>query len=143
MNRTSRFFAITISPEFRLVRPNFLLNMDMFQISRALNKCSKHWCLVPEFDKKSRLHYHGVIRIDDMVKWHRSVFFTLTKGTGFTCVKAMNTIKDHMGWLCYMYKDWHLTRAILNLEQPFMYSKSKRTRFTKVIEGKKTIFDYM
>ena len=64
-------YFITISEKRRKGNPKVLYEHDKYDIRRYLNRCSSHYCLYPEFDITSRLHYHGFIKINDMIKWHK------------------------------------------------------------------------
>jgi len=135
MNRTAQFLALTISPPQRSMTAKYLFRDDSILIQRLLNLVSQHYIVVPEFDDTSRLHYHGVLRMDDWVKWHKSVCKRLGKELGFIKIKPINNNKDHIGWLCYVYKHWHISKAVLKLEYPIMYGKARRKRAPIEKEG--------
>lgn len=146
-----KFWALTISPPMRTYRnARFIYEDDMFLIRSLLNRCSEHWTLVPEFSKDSRLHYHGVVRIDDCVKWHKQTRQSLNK-LGFVKLDPLLDNKNHVAWLCYIYKQYHITSLVLNLTEPPRYNRPKRRKHTEVENiivlpgGKKckSIMDYI
>jgi len=143
MNRTPNFYALTISPPQRKESTRFLFGSDACSINRALSRCSKHFMIVPEYTiEDARLHYHGVFRLDDPIKWYKSVYKKLS-GIGFVKVKPLIGLKNHLSWLCYCYKDWHLARVVLDLKEPIIYHKC-RCRTVRYVEiPRKTILDYM
>lgn len=107
MNRT---LAITISPPPRAESPQYLYDCDIGTIRRWLNKFSHHYLLYPEFTIDSRLHYHGVVHVDDFTKFHKTKN-TFSKKFGFVKVKPIGTtakycIKAHLGWLAYCKKQY-------------------------------------
>lgn len=141
---------MTISPPMRTYRNvKYILDEDVSQIRTLLNRCSQHWILVPEFSKDTRLHYHGVIRIDDVVKWHKAVRHRLNN-IGFVKLDPLKDNRNHVSWLCYIYKEWHITLKVLDLKEPLRYNIPKRCK--KEVEnvillsnGKKckSILDYI
>lgn len=107
MNRTiekNGVYAITISPPYRKRSPDYLYSDDKLVIRRLLNKCSRHYLLYPEFDERSRLHYHGIVYIHDLVKWHKHVKHNIDRMIGFTLIKKIRTIDEHIGWINYCKK---------------------------------------
>lgn len=122
-------FAITISPRYRTLDPVRLYDMDMHGIRRYLNQCSHHYILYPEFDSTSRIHYHGVVQIDDIIKWHKIKY--KFDGIGFTKVDRFKTFKDHLTYLLYCQKDYAVTGQLL---EPVIYKCLKRTRQAKTPE---------
>lgn len=105
----------------------YIMEEDMFLIRSLFNRCSEHWTLVPEFSKESRLHYHGVIRIDDCVKWHKESRHRLNK-IGIVKLDPLKDNKNHVAWLCYIYKEWHITSKVFSLIEPPRYVRPKRKR---------------
>lgn len=138
-------YFITISPQYRAIAPALLYEQDKYDIYRLLNPCSHHFCLYPEFDKNSRLHYHGIIRIDDPIKWHKTKHI-IDRVLGWTVIKPIESFRGHLTALVYSYKQWANNRSLF--KEPIMY---KRRTKPKVINEhyldstdvtKKTIFDY-
>ena len=150
--------ALTISPKDRLYgeykhlcdnkikNPNrIIFNDDSEIIVRALNRCSNEYVVYPESDDTGRLHYHGLITLNNKTNWTRTTLPKL-KTLGFICAKT----KVNDGWSEYCTKNWNYTKTVLELEEPIVYRKLKRghrpsTR--KYIEinqmAKKNIFDYL
>lgn len=144
----NKFHALTISPPERLhyTSQRYLAGRDLKFIQFNLNRASKHYMIVPEFTPlTSRLHYHGVVRIDDIVKWHKSTMSRL-KALGFVKLDPIKDNKNHIRWLCYILKEWHLTCKILRIKRPLMYTSVKLSSPipppTQAEEVKKTLYDY-
>lgn len=117
---------ITVSPPLRSIRDQSSIYQDDLLYLAKVRLCSKHYVIYPEFDSSGRLHYHGIMRIDDKIKWYKSVLPMLRKCLGFVCIKQINTIKDKINIILYITKDWSVTKEILYLEVPIMPSKRKR-----------------
>lgn len=142
MNRTPIFYALTISPPQRPERSSFLFVDDICSIRKVLNKVSHHYMLVPEYTfEDARLHYHGVVRVDDPIKWFKSSRKALNK-IGFIKTVPIQGKNAHLGWLCYCYKNWHLAKAVLGLEAPIFYHRVSRKKPLVVVK-RKTIYDYL
>ncbi len=103
--------TITISPPPYSGNNLFKFHTDLNYFRKVLRHTSKHFILVPEFDKMDRLHYHGVIRIDDKIKWYKSSKRKLEL-CGHTKIKLLTSFEDHLGWLLYIHKDWDINRGI-------------------------------
>lgn len=135
---THMFYSITISPRYRASTPIFLFNSDEPMIRRYLNKFSRYYIIYPEFDDKVRLHYHGILRVHDMLKY-RCIKHTMDRMIGFTCIKKINTFNDKLKWLIYCQKQW--ASNIHLFEKPIIYRRLKRKRVVPK-EEKKNILDY-
>lgn len=144
MNGPPQFLALTISPPSCLLNAIYLHSELIYYIKRYLNKVSTHWIVYPEFDKNSRLHYHGVLRLDDPIKWHRSVRTLLEKTIGFICIKPLLKPIDHIAWITYCRKEWPLTKKVLRINRPVIYSNLKLHKRKDLKSGNKrlTIIDY-
>lgn len=138
----SNLYALTISPPYRKARAEFLLKSDIFDITRLLNRCSKHWMMTPEFSEQSRLHYHGVVRIDDMIKWHKCIRGYLGN-IGFVKLDKLKDNKNHISWLMYCYKDWNTAKQVFKLDRPFFYDKKNHDKIPETPVRQKTILDYL
>lgn len=97
-------------------------------IKRLFNKCSDHYIVYPEFTSQCRLHYHGIIRITDKIKWIRSVFGSLLKQLRMDhkCVqfRMIKSFNSHLRWLWYIRKHWDTTKRVLRIESPLIYRKA-------------------
>lgn len=135
-------YFITISPPYRAERPQSLYEQDRYIICKYLNQCSKYYCLYPEFSKDSRLHYHGIIRLDDPIKWYKNKH-VIDKVLGWTKLIEIKSFKEHIRSLIYSQKNWASTRYLL--EEPIIYRSLKRRKSIQVAEDikKKTIYDYL
>lgn len=123
---TLEIYSITISPPYRLFRPGELYEQDSYVLRRWLNKFSKHYCLYPEFDKHSRLHYHGIVKIDDLTKYHRTKYI-IDKGLGFVRIDKLKTSIDHLRFLIYSMKEWAQNKE--TFKTPIIYKRLKRCRY--------------
>lgn len=115
-------YAITISPKYVDVDPKVLHSVYAQRIIKILNKVSRHYCLYPEFDDNSRLHYHGVVKIHDIIKWHHMKW--RMDQVGFTKVSIFNTFKDHLTYLIYCQKQW--AQNAPTFKYPIMYRRARR-----------------
>lgn len=102
-------FAITISPPYRFSDPHALYFNDLLKIRRWVNRFSDHYAIWPEFTENARLHYHGVIKLRDPIKFYKTKY-KFDKLLGFVKIDKLKTFKDHLRWLFYCQKDYHLIR---------------------------------
>lgn len=70
----------------------------------------------------SRLHYHGIIEIDDLIKFHKTKY-RIDKHIGFVKIDKLNTFIDKLKWLYYCKKD-QTPESI----QPVIYKSLKRRK---------------
>lgn len=138
-----RKIAITISPPVRKERINFLYANDKYDIAKELNKCSSYYIIYPELSLDSRLHYHGIVKIKDWTKWHKSVRYALSQLLGFIKIDPLKTHRDNMAWAVYMSKSWGLMRDILKIDQPLIFKNLRRKPRICVDVHNNCIFDYM
>lgn len=125
---TKGTYFVTITPKYRLRSPMELYYSDMRMIRVKLNKFSDHYCLYPEFSVTSRLHYHGIIKIKDLIKFHR-IKYQIDRDIGFSKFDKLKTKKDLFCTLIYSMKEWPMTREYL--KQPIMYKKLRRVNKAK------------
>lgn len=123
MDFPKNFYALTVSPPFRRGDPSFHYNDDKPFLMRLLNKCSSHYLLYPEFDVKSRLHYHGVIRIHDLFKWHKQIKPTIDAKLGFCQIQPLKTPTDQIRYVIYSKKHYHEDHF-----KPIIYKSLKRKK---------------
>lgn len=133
MNRT---LAITISPPPRNSSTEFLYNNDIYVIRRWLNKFSKHYLIYPEFDLSSRLHYHGVVRVEDFTKLHKTRH-SFSRTLGYVVTKPLKESRDNIAWLQYCKKNYGECPCDL-----FMYKRLKRGTKPKNTTGTKSLLDF-
>lgn len=105
--------ALTLSPPLRKGAPTYLFRKDVLETLSALLKCSSDFEIYPEFADNGRLHYHGVVLVNDYVKWYKSVLPRLNY-SGFVCIKT----KINDGWDTYIKKNWGVTKDVLDLIDP-------------------------
>lgn len=83
------------------------------KVLTKLNKVSDDFILYPEVGNNgSNIHFHGVIKLNDKVKWFKSVLPTL-KRNGFVKITTFND-----AWIDYIKKDWDTMKQVLDLEAP-------------------------
>lgn len=116
------YYFITVSPPYRGLSVNKLFRQDTDQMRQLFNQFSDHYCLYPEFDDKGRLHYHGIVRITDKIKYFK-VKYRIDQ-IGYCCAKELKTHMDHMRSLLYCMKEWPDTRRLFTT--PFIYSKPSK-----------------
>lgn len=138
-------YAITISPKYQTIDPIYLYKDQTRRIIRILNKVSSHYCLYPEFDNNSRLHYHGIIDIKDLIKWHHIKHEV--DQIGYTKLEEFKSFDRKLIWLIYCQKNWVETRTLM--PEPIIYKRYRRYLYlTKPKPTKsynlyeKTIADY-
>lgn len=123
--------AITISPPDRTnkyTRIEDIYRMDRYTLNKRMRTCSKYFMLYPEVDLQGRLHYHGVIKINDPIKWYKSVLPYIKATLGFVLLKPLNTTKDMLKWNIYSSKSWPAMRDIFKL--PIYPHKTPRTKYS-------------
>lgn len=150
MNTT---LAVTISPRDRvgeyvskrMKHPlRCIYDDDEKVIRRALNRSSKEYTIYPELDDTGRLHYHGTVKVYDMLKWKTNTC-TLLKTLGFINVKS----NPNSGWDTYVTKEWEQTKKALDLAEPMTWAPLKRgpqVREVSEIDSRakrNIIFDYL
>lgn len=116
-------YMVTISPPYRPVKPFTLYCDDTHDIRRYLNKFSHHYCLYPEFDDKSRLHYHGIAWIHDPIKLHKTKHL-IDKSIGYSTFRLCKDFIEELRSLTYSMKNWPSNNTYFI--QPIMYKRLKR-----------------
>lgn len=111
-NGEGELYALTISPPENKYSIDFNYNSYQRIIVVELRKACKHFCIVPEFSETGRLHFHGIIRIDDEIKFYRRVNYIL-RNIGFVKLTKIKTFADHMRYMLYMYKEKYRTLTLL------------------------------
>lgn len=119
----SKFFALTVSPRYRSIKPETLYEQDKYSLRRLLNRMSTHYILYPEFDKNSRLHYHGVVECHDLIKFHRIKY--LFDNIGWTKLDPLKTFMDRLRFIIYCQKEFAVTHQLLD---PIMYKSLRKVR---------------
>jgi len=121
--------AVTISPPTSYLTPSFNYNDEITYLIKTIRRFSKHYIIYPELDDSARLHYHGIISIDDPIKYFQSGMSRLKRMPRqvtqynivkqcFICIKKLKTRLDHLKWLLYIRKNWYITKHVLNLKEP-------------------------
>lgn len=96
------------------------------KIKRLFNLCSDHYIIYPEFSAQCRLHYHGLIRIKDKVKFIRSVYNALKVNVAKVIqFRPSRSFKLHLGWVTYyIRKEWLITKQVLRIEHPIIFRRA-------------------
>lgn len=129
MNGTYQKIAITISPPDRTGKYNRLEGIyraDKYDLNRKLRLCSKYFILYPETDLQGRLHYHGILKIDDHIKFYKKVLPYIKHSLGFVMLKPLKNHKDNMNWLIYSMKNWPSMRDLFI--EPIIITKPKNIK---------------
>lgn len=98
------YFAITISPPHYKGKPDFLYNNVKYTLQTKFARCSEHYILYPEFSDTSRLHFHGIIRFKDKIKFDKSIKYYIDFNIGYVCIKPLDKYKDLLQWILYCKK---------------------------------------
>lgn len=120
--------ALTISPPMRYTylqnkNPNRMLYDDdknMIKQILSYNKIYKY-IIYPELDEKGRLHYHGILDLDNThyIRFHKHAIHKLRQ-IGFVDITILNEFKNNLRYVIYMSKQWGTTKKILELDSPMM-----------------------
>lgn len=124
-------FAITISPPLYRLDSLKLHKIYTYDITKILNRFSKHYMLYPEFTHDARLHYHGIIRVDDKIKYYRTKH--KLDRIGFTKLDPFKTFKDKLRYLIYSLKNYC---EIKELFDPIIYKSLRRTKKSIIVQEK-------
>lgn len=120
--RKTRIYAITISPPIYRGRQEYIYEEHSVLIRRHLNKFSSYYLLYPEFSQDARLHYHGVIRIKDFIKYGKTKHM-LDRQVGYTNIKHLLSHIDHLRWLMYCKKEY-----TIEMFKPIIYKSLKKKK---------------
>lgn len=135
-----RHYAVTISLPPSSNRAIFDHNALMRPIRRWFNMFSNHYCLYPELaDETARLHYHGIVQINDMTKF-KHIKTSIDKNLGWIKIEKFKNFRGKLGWLMYCQKEWAGNRRLF--KQPIMYERLKRAAPKSNQEPKRLITDY-
>lgn len=105
-------------------------------ILRGLRRCST-FILYPELTLAGHLHFHGIVKVEDRIKWYRQVLPNI-KLHGFVCIKE---ITNYQGWIEYCSKDQEHMTKILKVDIPFTEDHVYMKGF-KVVYKEATLLDY-
>ncbi len=112
MYLNNNWYAVTISPRPYIGNQVFKYRDDSKYIKKNVCKnMSKHYIFYPEFDKADRLHYHGIIRIDDKCKWYKQRRRRM-QTLGFMNLSKIKSFTEHLRYLLYCKKDWHINQRV-------------------------------
>lgn len=142
-------YSITISPPtvFCSVRHRLRILHDV--IDPILRRIATSYILYPEFDSNKRLHFHGLLRGYDDIKYHLTKW-KLDK-IGFTKVDILKSQKDRLRFICYCQKEWRKTTLVLEKAGLFpdeypLFKKTRRSRKTVIHSigppRSKSIYDF-
>lgn len=113
---------LTISPPVKNTKPEYQFIEDLI-ILKKLRLCTSMFIIYPELSPTGRLHYHGIVYINDKIKWFKSVLPSLRK-LGFCDLKPTRDFKNKLTLLIYCKKEWPITKEILGIDHPFMRFKN-------------------
>lgn len=115
------WWAFTLSPPPNYhITPYMLYEDKILQLHKLLSKSCESFMIYPEYQKyTSRLHFHGVIKLKDLIKWHKSTRRQLAR-MGFVHVKGLLTFEDRFKWAHYIKKEWGISKTLLGIDQPMM-----------------------
>ncbi len=116
----ANWFAITISPPPYYGNQFYKNEEDQKYFKRILKRASNHYLILPEWDVSDRLHYHGIIRVDNQYTWYKSSRSKF-RNVGFVKLERITSFKRHLGWLMYMKKEWYINRRNVSL---YKYAKN-------------------
>lgn len=122
--RAKKMYFVTITPPYRLNKPEFIYNEDKYMIRRYFNRFSHHFCFYPEFSESCRLHYHGIVEVHDMRKFYNTKYL-IDKSIGFSRFDRLKTFKDHLRTVLYCRKDYGL---IKDQYDPIIFHNLKRVK---------------
>lgn len=89
-------------------------NLPKFQYNYCLptllnlKLCCDHYEIFPELTLQGNIHFHGILEINDKIKWYKKVLPSL-KYMGFVLIKP----KPDKNWEKYMSKDSGIMEVIL------------------------------
>lgn len=145
--------ALTISPPNRCLKANMLNPFSLMFLEDGLyirqvlkqDRISRY-IIYPEFDKKARLHYHGILTLDSnqYIRFYKHGLHKL-KNIGFIDVKKLDSFMDKLRWGIYMRKEWGITRDILSIDIPIMkisQNDSKQIKESLIGPKQVHILDY-
>lgn len=119
VSKTGLYF-ITISPKYRLQDPLLLFHDDIRFLRPQFNKFSNHYIIYPEFSDQSRLHYHGIIYINNTLKYNKSKW-RIDVHLGFMYCRYINDHKENIKSILYSSKQWGINKSYF--KEPFIYQK--------------------
>lgn len=144
MDFRKKFYALTLSPPYSTRSIKYDYYQYLSQLKRSLNLVSQHYIIFPEISAQGRLHYHGVVRLDDPIKWFRQSKRRLERNIGFMKFDPIKSHLDHLRWLVYINKHWYITKEVIGLSEPLIYKKG--TYFSKEVDemgtSHNTLLDY-
>lgn len=83
--------------------------LKMLNLLKKINRCSKCYCIVPEISDDGKLHCHGWFRLDDRIKWLKSVRRAIV-ANGFM---KINKLYVPIEKIDYYYKEVYDTQEVL------------------------------
>lgn len=127
------------------VRPKKQFDYTIYKLFTLLSK-SCYFVISPEFTMNGRIHYHGLLKIYDKIKWYKQTLPSL-KYEGMVKVE---TIKYYQKCDDYIKKDVKMMKEILNIDLPiddsrkeFMINKSKKMKKSDIESNINTILQYL
>lgn len=125
--------AITISPPNRTkyihhvnpLRLQYDEDKDQIKSILSYNKIYKY-IIYPELDEKGRLHYHGIIDLDNTryIRFHKHAIHKLRQ-LGFVDITIIKQFINNLRQCIYMSKEWGSTSKILDISYPIIIRRDK------------------
>lgn len=142
---TREICAFTYSPSDK-INP-FKRNTEQYyntapQVDRML-RASTNFFIVPEYNKRQRIHFHGLVQIKDPIKFGKQTYHMLYN-RGMLRIKA---IDRYHKWISYCIKDYTDNCKIIDKRfihgsnmEPYMPRPIVLKPFTRV--PKRALFEY-
>lgn len=102
--------ALTISPPHSMLSVPYRCQDYYNKIDDILRQICKSYIMYPEFADDGRLHFHGVCRGWDKIKYHKWQY-KLYKLLGQYKVTNMN---NPLEWVLYCQKEWRHTSTVFS-----------------------------
>lgn len=109
---SKKYYAITITfKHLHCKTPKGQFKETAPYLTKLLKR-STDFSIIPEFRiSNNSIHYHGIISINDRIKWHKSTLPSL-QSLGFICIKPLKQ-NGFDGWVKYYHKEIDICNAIL------------------------------
>lgn len=105
-----QWYTFTYNPETQPRRPNMMIDLISWHNGMD-HKFKRKYCqieAVPEISSNGRFHYHGLIKITNIMKFYIEDLPVLRDGATY----EIDTISDMTAWKTYMYKQQYLMEPL-------------------------------
>lgn len=103
--RVGRDLCITVTvrnKQYLVMSPRDQLLETAPEVIRLLRRCCKDFSLAPELTEDGIIHFHGILKGVDRVKWYKSTLYKLRRQFGFCRIEKGRT---PLGYFIYLRKD--------------------------------------